>query len=135
LRRENPPITGPDVATATLASQFMDKLEFNKLLEKFLKGLEAAPGKGKPGVRLMVSGGACDDIEILDLLEHLDYAVNLISSTRVRQRATSGSRSLRGEPISSRRSRKGTSAGFRVLQRTMFPVPGRKKGSGTFSSS
>jgi len=78
LRRENPPITGPDVATATLASQFMDKLEFNKLLEKFLKGLEAAPGKGKPGVRLMVSGGACDDIEILDLLEHLDYAVNLI---------------------------------------------------------
>jgi benzoyl-CoA reductase subunit C len=78
LRRENPPITGPEVATATLASQFMDKQEFNKLLEKLLKSLEAAPGKSKPGVRLMVSGGACDDIEILDLLEHLDYSVNLI---------------------------------------------------------
>jgi benzoyl-CoA reductase subunit C len=78
LRRENPPITGPDVATATLASQFMDKQECNKLLEKLLKNLEAAPGKGKPGTRLMVSGGACDDIEVLDLLEHLDYSVNLI---------------------------------------------------------
>jgi len=78
LRLENPPITGPDVATATLASQFMDKQECNKLLEQLLKKVEAAPGKGKPGVRLMVSGGACDDIEVLDLLEHLDYSVNLI---------------------------------------------------------
>ena len=33
LRRESPPITGPEVATVTLASQFMDKQECNQLLE------------------------------------------------------------------------------------------------------
>ena len=78
LRREDPPITGTDAATATLASQFMDKQEFNKLLEKLVKDLESAPGKGAPGVRLMVSGGACDDIAAVSLIEHLDYKVNLI---------------------------------------------------------
>ncbi len=78
LRRENPPITGTDAATATLASQFMDKQEFNKLLEKLLKSLEAAPGKGAPAVRLMVSGGACDDMAALNLIEDLDQNVNLV---------------------------------------------------------
>jgi len=78
LRRENPPISGPEVATVTLASQFMDKQECNELLEQLIKKLEAAPGKGKPGKRLMVSGGACDDMGIFDLLEDLDYSASLI---------------------------------------------------------
>jgi benzoyl-CoA reductase/2-hydroxyglutaryl-CoA dehydratase subunit BcrC/BadD/HgdB len=78
LRCENPPITGPDVATATLASQFMDKQECNQLLEQLIERLEAGPGKRTPGVRLMVSGGACDDMKIFDLMEHLDYRANLI---------------------------------------------------------
>jgi benzoyl-CoA reductase subunit C len=78
LRRENPPITGPDVSTVTLASQFMDKQECNELLEQLIKKLEAAPGKGKPGVRLMVSGGACDDMGIFNLIEELDYSASLI---------------------------------------------------------
>ncbi len=78
LKRENPPITGPEVATATLASQFMDKEECNPLLEQLVQGLETEPGKGAPGVRLMISGGACDDLGIFDLLEHLDYSANLI---------------------------------------------------------
>ena len=78
LRRENPPITGPDVAAVTLASQLMDKQECNPMLEQLVRGLEAEPGKGAPGVRLMVSGGACDDLGIFDLLEHLDYKASLI---------------------------------------------------------
>ncbi len=78
LRREDAPITGTDAATATLASQFMDKQEFNRLLEKLLKELEAAPGKGVPAIRLMVSGGACDDMAALNLIENLDYNVNLV---------------------------------------------------------
>ncbi len=78
LRRENPPITGTDAATATLASQFMDKQEFNKLIEKLLKELEPAQGKGAPGIRLMVSGGACDDMAALSLIEDLDQKVNLV---------------------------------------------------------
>jgi benzoyl-CoA reductase subunit C len=78
LRRQNPPITGPEVATVTLASQLMDKRECNPLIEELIQGLEAEPGKGDRGVRLMVSGGACDDLGIFDLLEHLDYKANLI---------------------------------------------------------
>jgi benzoyl-CoA reductase subunit C len=78
LRAENPPVTGPDVATVTLASQVMDKQEFNKLLGQLIKKLKAQPGKEPSGARLMVSGGACDDLAIFDLIEHLDYNANLI---------------------------------------------------------
>jgi benzoyl-CoA reductase subunit C len=78
LKAENPPVTGPDVATVTLASQVMDKQEFNKLLGPLIKKLEARPGQEPSGPRLMVSGGACDDLAIFDLIEHLDYKANLI---------------------------------------------------------
>jgi len=79
LRSENPPITGPDVAAVTLASQVMDKQEFNKLLGQLIKELEVRPCEDKPsGPRLLVSGGACDDLGLFDLIEHLDYKANLI---------------------------------------------------------
>jgi benzoyl-CoA reductase subunit C len=78
LRRDNPLITGPDVATATLASQVMDKQECNRMLEELIQSLEVEPGKGESGVRLMVTGGACDDLRIFDLLEELNYSTNLI---------------------------------------------------------
>ncbi|MBW1802232.1 MAG: 2-hydroxyacyl-CoA dehydratase [Deltaproteobacteria bacterium] len=78
LRRDNPPITGPEVATATLAAQVMDKQECNHMLEQLIRRLEAGPGKGPPGVRLMVTGGACDDLRIFDLLEQLNYSTNLV---------------------------------------------------------
>ena len=42
-----------------------------------IKQLEAEPGK-EPGVRLMVSGGACDDLRIFDLIENLNYPASLI---------------------------------------------------------
>jgi len=78
LRHDHPPITGPEVATVTLASQVMDKQECNPLLEQLVQRLEVEPGKGPSGVRLMVSGGACDDLRIFDLIEHLDYSANVI---------------------------------------------------------
>jgi len=78
LRRDNPPITGPEVATATLAAQVMDKQECNQMLEQLIERLEAKPGKAPSGVRLMVTGGACDDLRIFDLIEHLNYSTNLI---------------------------------------------------------
>ncbi|MEW6664487.1 MAG: 2-hydroxyacyl-CoA dehydratase family protein [Thermodesulfobacteriota bacterium] len=78
LRRDNPPITGPEVATATLASQVMDKQEFNEMLETLIHLLETRPGKASPGVRLMVTGGACDDLRIFDLIENLNYRTSLI---------------------------------------------------------
>jgi benzoyl-CoA reductase subunit C len=78
LRRDNPPITGPEVETATLACQLMDKQECNQMLEQLIQRLEAGSGKAPPGVRLMVTGGACDDLRIFDLMEHLNYSTNLI---------------------------------------------------------
>jgi benzoyl-CoA reductase subunit C len=78
LRRNNPPITGPDVATATLAAQVMDKQECNQTLEELIEILATEPGKKPSGVRLMVTGGACDDLRIFDLLEDLNYSTNLI---------------------------------------------------------
>ena len=78
LRHDNPPIAGPEVATATLAAQVMDKQECNQMLEELIQRLEAEPGKAPSGVRLMVTGGACDDLRIFDLLEDLNYSTNLI---------------------------------------------------------
>jgi benzoyl-CoA reductase subunit C len=78
LRHDNPPIAGPEVATASLAAQVMDKQECNQMLEELIQRLEAEPGKAPSGVRLMVTGGACDDLRIFDLLEDLNYSTNLI---------------------------------------------------------
>jgi benzoyl-CoA reductase subunit C len=78
LRRNHPPITGPEVATVTLASQVMDKQECNQMMERLIQGLEAEPGNAPSGVRLMVTGGACDHLGIFDLMEHLNYSTNLI---------------------------------------------------------
>jgi len=71
-------IRGADLAAITLASQLMDKREFNEMLGKLIDGLKCQD-KGKSlGVRLMVSGGACDDIRIFELIESLNYKVDLI---------------------------------------------------------
>jgi len=78
LRRDHPPITGPEVATVTLASQLMDKEEYNPMLEQLIQSVEVEPGKAPSGVRLMVTGGACDDPGIFDLIEHLNYSAKLI---------------------------------------------------------
>jgi benzoyl-CoA reductase subunit C len=78
LRRDNPPITGPEVAAVTLASQVMDKQECNQMLEPLVQQLETGPGRGLSGVKLMVTGGACDDLRVFDLMEHLNYGARLI---------------------------------------------------------
>ena len=78
LMRDNPPITGPDVATATLAAQVMDKQECNQMLEELIQRLEAEPGKEPSGVRLMVTGGACDDLRVFDLIDNLKYDTDLV---------------------------------------------------------
>ncbi len=78
LREAHPPITGPEVATVTLASQLMDKQECNRLIEQLIQRLEAEHREGPSGIRLMVSGGACDDLRIFEYLEHLDHRASLI---------------------------------------------------------
>jgi benzoyl-CoA reductase subunit C len=78
LRRDNPPITGPEAAAVTLASQVMDKQEYNQMLEQLTQGLEAEPGKGRSEVRLMVTGGSVDDLRVFDLMEQLNHSTRLV---------------------------------------------------------
>ena len=78
LRHDRSPVTGSEVAAVTLAAQVMDKQECNQMLEQLIQRLEAEPGKEPSGVRLMVTGGACDDLRIFDLIENLNYNTNLI---------------------------------------------------------
>jgi benzoyl-CoA reductase subunit C len=78
LRHDNSPITGPEAAAVTLASQVMDKQECNQMLEQLIQGLEAKPGKGQPEVRLMVTGGSVDDLRVFDLMEQLNHRTNLV---------------------------------------------------------
>ncbi len=82
LKADDPPITGHDLGCATLASQVMEKQECNEMLEELIQRLEAeAPAsrrKTLPLARLMVTGGACDDLRIFDLIEGLNYPTSLI---------------------------------------------------------
>ena len=78
LKSKESPISGLEVATVTLAAQVMDKQEFNQLLEELIRKLQTTPYKKLPGVRLMVSGGACDDLGIFNLMENLDYDASLV---------------------------------------------------------
>jgi benzoyl-CoA reductase/2-hydroxyglutaryl-CoA dehydratase subunit BcrC/BadD/HgdB len=60
----------------------MDKQECNGMIEQLIQRLEAesraSQDKTPSGVRLMVTGGACDHLGIFDLIEHLNYRTNLI---------------------------------------------------------
>ena len=78
LKKKDAPITGTEAVTVTLAAQVMDKQEFNGILEELLAKLQTAPGKGAPGVRLMISGGACDDRQVFALMEELERNVNVV---------------------------------------------------------
>ena len=77
LRSDRPPVTGPEAAAVTLAAQVMDKQECNEMLEELIGSLDGDAGK-PPGVRLMVTGGACDDLAVFDLIEHLGYKASLV---------------------------------------------------------
>ncbi len=79
LKHKNSPVTGSEVATVTLASQIMDKQEYNRMLEQLIRELKNKPGESSSSsVRLMVTGGACDDMTVFNLIENLNYKVNLI---------------------------------------------------------
>jgi benzoyl-CoA reductase/2-hydroxyglutaryl-CoA dehydratase subunit BcrC/BadD/HgdB len=56
----------------------MDKQACNQMIGQLIQGLETEPGKGPSGVRLMVTGGACDDLGMFDLIEHLNDKASLI---------------------------------------------------------
>ena len=72
LRKGDPPaISGAETMRITLASQFMDKKEHNKILQQLLQELAHSPRKIAPGPRVMVLGSENDDTELVELTESL----------------------------------------------------------------
>lgn len=72
LRKTDPPaISGAETMRITLASQFMDKKEHNKLLEQLLQELSRSSRKIASGPRVMVLGSENDDTELVELTESL----------------------------------------------------------------
>lgn len=78
LKSDKEGIKGFDLATITLVAQLMDKKELNKMLERLVGEFKSQCNEKSSGLRLMVTGGACDDTRIFSLIESVDFNVNII---------------------------------------------------------
>jgi len=74
-KKEPPPISGADTMEMVLSSMFMDKEEHNQWLKSALDELSKLEINDKPKTRLMLVGGANDDIEFSKLVESLDARI------------------------------------------------------------
>ena len=74
-KREEPPITGAECMEMVVASQLMDVVEHNKLLEDLLKELPTRKLNRNSGVRLMMLGSEMDDIVFVQMMETLNCTV------------------------------------------------------------
>ena len=74
-KADKPPITGAEAMEVVLASQMVDKAEFNTELQRVLGELPQRKIDRSTGIRLMLIGSEDDDIEFLDMTEGLDATV------------------------------------------------------------
>jgi benzoyl-CoA reductase/2-hydroxyglutaryl-CoA dehydratase subunit BcrC/BadD/HgdB len=77
LRKSDPPhISGCEALPIIMASMLIPKLEYNKLLEQFLKKeINDLPKKDASKFRLFVSGSAVDNLQLYEILESLPAIV------------------------------------------------------------
>jgi len=68
-KADNPPITGAETLTVTVASTAMPPQRYNDLLRRLLSDLEGATGNSDYRARLLVLGGELDDPEYLSVIE------------------------------------------------------------------
>lgn len=68
------PLSAAEAARMVIASQLMDKLEHNRLLEQAIKEVKRRPGNPS-GVRLMVVGSEVDEVELLEMIESLGASI------------------------------------------------------------
>jgi len=94
---------------------------------ELVQRLEAEPGQRPSAARLMVSGGACDDLRIFDLIEHLDYSANLIFIDSCTATRYFWLRFLRAGLTSFKRSLRDTSAEIPCPAKDNVRAPERKK--------
>ena len=70
-KREAPPITGAESMYMTCAQFFTHATEFAEVAEKVLVELETRKLDRDPGKRIMLVGSENDDIEYINMIEHL----------------------------------------------------------------
>jgi benzoyl-CoA reductase subunit C len=76
LQKGNPPrFAGVDILKVVLASQLMDKVEHNKLLEELLAEASQLPPQEESDVRLMLIASEVDDVEFVELIESLGATI------------------------------------------------------------
>ena len=76
LRKKGPPpVSGAEAMEMVLSSMFMDKEEHNQWLKLALDELSKSEDRGKPETRLMLIGGANDDVEFARLVESLGASI------------------------------------------------------------
>ncbi len=72
LRKQpNPPLTGLEAMYAVVASQIVDKKDYNETLHGVLEKLPQRPAEKDSKVRLMILGSEDDDTEFLQMVESL----------------------------------------------------------------
>ncbi len=72
LRKQaNPPLTGLEAMYAVVASQMVDKKDYNDTLQGILEKLPQGPEEKDSKVRLMILGSEDDDTEFLQMVESL----------------------------------------------------------------
>lgn len=71
-KQDNPPITGLEAMYTVVASQMVDKTEYNAHLQDILSRMPQRPAHNGSRIRLMVLGSENDDTEFLGMVESLN---------------------------------------------------------------
>ena len=74
-KAEDPPITGAEAMEMVVASQLMDVVDHNQLLEQLLVELPSRKLDRETGLRLMMIGSEMDDILFVRMMEELGCTV------------------------------------------------------------
>ncbi len=70
-KQDNPPLTGLEAMYTVVASQMVDKKDYNAALQEILQELPQRQTENGSKVRLMILGSEDDDTEFLDMVESL----------------------------------------------------------------
>jgi benzoyl-CoA reductase subunit C len=70
-KQDNPPLTGLEAMYAVVASQMVDKKDYNAALQEILQKLPQRQIENGSKVRLMILGSENDDTEFVDMVESL----------------------------------------------------------------
>ncbi|MCL4442153.1 MAG: 2-hydroxyacyl-CoA dehydratase family protein, partial [Firmicutes bacterium] len=68
-KADNPPISGSEALTVSIASSLMPLKDFNILIEQLIEKLEINQGPKSYRARLIVTGGELDDPEFIKIIE------------------------------------------------------------------